>query len=143
MPENPVRYERSDAQAGGIVAFAAGLLLLGLAIHLALAWLFDVFRAEVRLDDPPLPALAAAKRLRLPDDLSRIPPPVLQQNEIADLRRLREAEDRRLSSYGWVDAEAGTVRIPIAEAMRLLADPKVAERHGIRTEAVTKKKGGR
>ena len=37
-----------------------------------------------------------------------------------------------LSSYGWVDRRRGIVRIPIDEAMRLLADPKTAEAHGIR-----------
>jgi hypothetical protein len=55
---------------------------------------------------------------------------------------LRREEDRRLKSYGWVDKQVGVVHIPIDEAMRLLADPKNAEAHGIRVDAA-KKKGGR
>ena len=141
-PQHPdVRYEKTDAQVGGIVAFGAGLLMLGLVIHVTVAWLFDAFGDSALRDDPQLPVLAA-KRPRFPDDLTKIPPPVLQENEITDIRRLREVEDRRLSGYGWVDAKTGVVHIPIAEAMRLLADPKTAAMHGIRSEAV-KKKGGR
>jgi hypothetical protein len=145
-PETPshagVRYEKSDVRFGGIVAFGVSLLLLGLVVHVSLALMFDELGDRARRDDPPLPALAAKERPKLPRDLTRIPPPVLQQDEIADLKRLRDAEDRRLDGYGWVNAKTGLVHIPIAEAMRLLADPKFAEAHGIRWEAVTKK-GGR
>jgi hypothetical protein len=141
-PQHPdVRYEKTDAQVSGIIAFGAGLLMLGLITHLAVGSLFVAFGDRARRDDPQLPVLAA-KRPRFPDDLTKIPPPVLQKNEITDFQRLREAEDRRLSGYGWVDAKAGVVHIPIAEAMRLAADPKIAAMHGIRSEAV-KKKGGR
>lgn len=141
-PHPDVRYEKTDAQVGGIIAFGAGLLALGLVIHFALGWLFDAFRDRARRDDPHVRALVAEERPQFPRDVTRIPPPVLQQNEITDFQRLREAEDRRLSSYGWVDAKAGVVHIPIAEAMRLLTNPKIAEMHGIRSEPV-KKKGGR
>lgn len=145
MPENPshgdVRYEKGDANIGGILGFAAGLLVLLLIVLATVAAMFDLFRDQARRDDPPLSTLAAQERLRLPRDLARIPSPRLQQDEIADLQRLRAEEDRRLKEYGWVDSEAGTVHMPISEAMRLLADPKIAERHGIRTELL--KKGGR
>jgi hypothetical protein len=134
MPENSVRYEKSDAHVGGIFAFAAGLLALGLVVQLASAWLFDDFRESAHRDERPMSALAARERPRLPRDLSKIPPPRLQENEPADLKTMRETEDRRLNSYGWVDAEAGVVHIPITEAMRLLSDPKIAHRNGIRIE---------
>ena len=60
----------------------------------------------------------------------------------ADLERLRHDEDVRLNGYGWVDKQAGVVHIPIAEAMRLLADPKTAQAHGMRVD-MPKKGGGR
>jgi hypothetical protein len=44
-----------------------------------------------------------------------------------------------LNSYGWADREAGIIRIPIDEAMRLLADPKIAEARGIRVRTTTGK----
>jgi hypothetical protein len=51
---------------------------------------------------------------------NRLPPePRLQTNPREDLRDLRAKEDAILESYGWVDRNAGVVRIPIDEAMKL------------------------
>jgi hypothetical protein len=127
-PHPEVRYEQSDAQFGIIFATGAGMLVAAVIIHLAVAWLFDFFREEQRLVDTPLPSLAAEERPQLPRDLPKIPAPVLQQNEVADLERLRQDEDKSLKSVG--------------EAMRLLGDPKTAEAHGLRVETGPKK-GGR
>jgi mono/diheme cytochrome c family protein len=38
------------------------------------------------------------------------------------LQARREKEEARLNSYGWIDKEAGLVRIPIAQAMALVAE---------------------
>src|SRR4029077_16193686 len=48
------------------------------------------------------------------------PAPHLQTAPVKDLAELRAAEDTLLHSYGWVDREAGTVRIPIERAIDLL-----------------------
>jgi len=74
----------------------------------------------------------------LPGDLQRIPVPRLEESEERELRELREEEAARLHSYGWVDRMAGTVRIPIDVALEMLADPKTAERHGIRVRQPAK-----
>ncbi len=51
------------------------------------------------------------------------PAPELQSDETGDLAAFREAETRRLNSYGWIDREHGVVHMPIREAMkRVLAD---------------------
>ena len=47
--------------------------------------------------------------------------PRLQVNAPSELRTMREAEDRMLNSYGWVDPQSETVRIPIERAMEILA----------------------
>ena len=39
-----------------------------------------------------------------------------------DLQAVRAQEDRILTTYGWVDKSRGVVRIPIDEAMRLVAE---------------------
>ena len=39
-----------------------------------------------------------------------------------ELQQWRAAEEESLRSYGWVNKEAGIVRIPIARAMELLAE---------------------
>ena len=52
----------------------------------------------------------------------RLPPePRLQAHPIKDLEELRKAETELLTTYGWVDKSAGTVRIPVARAIELLA----------------------
>jgi len=48
--------------------------------------------------------------------------PRLQVKGPADLARLRAAEDLNLHSYGWIDRNSGTVRIPIDRAMQLLLE---------------------
>ena len=39
-----------------------------------------------------------------------------------DLAAFRAQEDAILESYAWVDKERGIVRIPVAEAMRIVAE---------------------
>ena len=38
-----------------------------------------------------------------------------------DLQRLRAQQQEQLGSYGWVDQNAGTVRLPVERAMELVA----------------------
>jgi hypothetical protein len=48
------------------------------------------------------------------------PDPKLEEDERTQLNGIRTAEENALYSYGWVDQQAGTVRIPIDRAMDLL-----------------------
>jgi hypothetical protein len=50
-----------------------------------------------------------------------VQPPLLVQ-EPANLEKFRHEEDEILSTYGWVDKNAGTVRIPIERAKALLLE---------------------
>ena len=43
-------------------------------------------------------------------------------NPPADLARLRARQHALLSGYGWVDREANVARIPIEQAMRVVAE---------------------
>jgi hypothetical protein len=109
-----VAHEGSDVNVRAIAQFGVGLLVLGAAIYLVV-WLFFGFlsvrasRASTQLAYP----LAAGQQDRVP------PEPRLQTNPRADLRELRESEDKRLDSYGWVDRNAGIVHIPIDDAIKL------------------------
>lgn len=47
--------------------------------------------------------------------------PALQKKPQADLRRFEREQRAALSGYGWVDRPSGLVRIPIEEAMRIIA----------------------
>jgi hypothetical protein len=95
----------------GLTAFVS-LLLIGAGGWLLLRY----FEArEARRTAPPHPLAAEA--------LAPAPPePRLQAHPRRDLEALRAEEDALLGAYGWVDREAGTVRIPIERAMELLAE---------------------
>lgn len=48
-------------------------------------------------------------------------PPQLQSDPAGELRAYQAAQQARLSGYGWVDREAGLVRIPVRRAMDMVA----------------------
>jgi hypothetical protein len=56
-------------------------------------------------------------------ETARMPPgPLLQESPAPDHTAFRAEEDAALSTYGWVDKGRGVARIPVEEAMRLLAE---------------------
>ena len=48
------------------------------------------------------------------------PEPHLQVRAAEDLQETRAAENALLNGYGWIDKEAGIVRIPIEKAIDVL-----------------------
>jgi hypothetical protein len=108
-----VHTETSDVDIRGILGFGAALVVAAVIIHVAIWVLFRYFDAREARHVVPVYPLAAAPAGRFP------PEPRLQTNPRQDLRDLRAREDEILRSYGWVDRNAGIVRIPIDEAMRL------------------------
>ena len=115
-PEHPVHRETSDVAIGGIVRFAVGLVVTGVVISVLVWFLYSYLRRDVR---PAVPAefpLAATSLRRLP------PEPRLQTEPREDLKNLREREDLALTTYGWVDKNAGIVRIPIDQAKKLVLE---------------------
>lgn len=98
-------FERSDVSPKLLGAIAAALVIFVLALVFVLRIAFPS-ATESRSVGPTQP---------LP------PRPQLQSDPPADLSRLRADEDARLASYGWVDREKGTARIPIDEAMKAVA----------------------
>lgn len=109
-----VHHEESDVNIAGILGFAAALLVVAVVVHLAIWGLFRYFEASAAHQEPqPTYPLATKQEQRLP------PEPRLQTNPRQDLADLRAAEDQTLTTYGWVDRNAGIVRIPIEDAMKL------------------------
>ena len=54
------------------------------------------------------------------------PEPRLQAQPRLDLKALREGEDQVLTTYAWVDPDRGIARIPIAEAIKIVAAERIA-----------------
>ncbi len=108
-------YEHTDARVSIIVRFLFWVAVTTIAVHFGLAWMYEALiqQATVREGQLIRYPLAQGQEPRLP------PMPRLQADPTVDISVFRRQEERLLHSYGWQDREAGTVRIPIEEAMRL------------------------
>ncbi|PYR65120.1 MAG: hypothetical protein DMF88_20950 [Acidobacteria bacterium] len=110
-------YEHTDAHVGPMVKFALWLLLSAVIVHVGLAAMYWVLIREstekVESEQYPL-RVSAPPRLPAAPRLQQFP-----RNELYDFR---VKEEQQLHSYGWVDKNAGTVHIPIDDAMRLVLE---------------------
>jgi hypothetical protein len=111
---NPeVSHEHSDVNIRAILGFGAALFAVAVAVHLLIYGLFGYFDSREGIQAPAEYPLAASQGHHEP------PEPRLQTDPRQDLADMRAKEDEQLQSYGWVDKNAGIVRIPIDAAMRL------------------------
>jgi hypothetical protein len=114
QPVNPdVHHETSDVNIRAILGFGAGLFAIAVAVHLLIYGLFGYFDRREGVQGPVEYPLAASQGHHDP------PEPRLQTDPRQDLADMRASEDEQLQSYGWVDKNAGVVRIPIDAAMKL------------------------
>ncbi|HZQ90182.1 MAG TPA: hypothetical protein VFA60_00135 [Terriglobales bacterium] len=110
-----VGYERRQLNARMIVFAVALLAVFALIVHLAVLGLATYMEGNARRADGRPGPMSEINSGRVP------PEPRLQSNPVADLERLRAAEDQVLNGYAWIDKNAGVVRIPVAEAMKIVA----------------------
>ena len=111
--DHSVSHEHSDVNIRAILGFGAALVVVAAVIHLVIYVLFGYFTSRENAKVPAEYPLAVAAGDRVP------PEPRLQTDPRQDLADLRAKEDELLGSYGWVDRNAGVVRIPIEAAMKL------------------------
>jgi hypothetical protein len=119
-----VLHETRDANIQGVFAFGVGLLVTGVVVSIVVWLLFRYLSGgETRAGTPQYPSATTTSRGVPPLVQERLPPePRLQVHPREDLIDLRRHEDEILDSYGWVDKNAGLVRIPIEEAMRIAVE---------------------
>ena len=105
-------FESRDVPPGRVLLVGLGLGAgAGLIMLLLLA--FNQLLEAVVTSPPPGPLA----RLEL------VPPePRLQAEPALELEELEAREALILESYGWVDRDVGTARIPIARAIAILAE---------------------
>jgi hypothetical protein len=118
MAEQPlvnseVHHEQSDVNIRAILGFGAALFVVAAVVHVLIYVLFGYFDSRENAKVPAEYPLAATQGHREP------PEPRLQTDPRQDLADLRAKEDEVLGSYGWVDKNAGLVRIPIDAAVKL------------------------
>ena len=106
-------YELSDLRPGYIAFFGIGLSVV-LVISVVIASLIVHYKTvQHARQDTPIPRLAQEREAT--------PGPRLQVDAHSELHQMRAAEDAALNNYGWVDKNAGIVRIPVDQAMEVLA----------------------
>jgi hypothetical protein len=114
---NPeVSHERKDVNVFQISAFGVGLLLGCIVVVFAMWAVFDFLysREDAKNANNPDAAMMN-QRQALP------PQPRLQAEPRIELGDMHANEDAILNSYGWVDQSKGIVRIPIGEALGIVA----------------------
>ena len=134
--ENPqVSFERQDVNVFQITAFGIGLLISCVVVVFAMWALFDFLYSREDKVNPANPPAMVKDRPTLP------PEPRLQAEPRMELKQLRDDEDQILNNYGWVDPAKGIVRIPIDQAIDIVAQkglpskpsPASTENDGYRT----------
>ena len=123
----PAPYEKADVSIRGILLFTVGLAVAtALSMWLTAGLFRQLGEREAREAEaiPPATRVPGARPQRPPE-------PVLQgapgsrfelQHPIVEMEAWRRHEHELLNSSGWVDRNAGTVRIPIERAKRLLLE---------------------
>lgn len=128
MAENKGRgpgFEERDVNVFAVGKFGVALLLMTILAMVVVVGVFRYFEAE---EGGAATAIEPTKVF---------PEPRLERNEPADLKAYRAAQQQVLDSYGWVDAQKGIVRIPIARAMELLAQRGLPSRQTTAPESAS------
>ena len=128
---NPdVSHEFSDVSVPDIVKFGIGLMVSAIVIHILMWGLYRYFAARlpgtqsigiVQDHLPPEPRLQGA--------------PGHEIHPVDELKSMRAAEESVLTTYAWVAQANGTARIPVEQAIKMLAERGLPSRSGEHDEA--------
>jgi hypothetical protein len=110
-------HDKNDVNLRAIVWFVIVLTGITLAVDVAMYGLFKALNYYEAKNDPPVSPLAHPPA---PPNGGPQPSPGLQTTPWADLKQFRADQHTYLHSYGWVDEQAGIVRVPIEKAKALL-----------------------
>ena len=130
---NPdVTHEESDVAVGPIARFVFGLFVFGVIVCLLMLLLFNFLERRAKEAELPSSPLARQGEERLPPDPRLQAAPGFgvdldndQRVELdlkepqAEYKIVHRMWETELTTYGWVDQSAGTVRMPINDAMNL------------------------
>ena len=118
-------YEHSDIGVAAILYFLAGLAVALLLVYFVVDRLYHYLDKRSEAEQAPVNPMvttAPADTRRIPKDYPHeaFPDPKLEEDERGQLNGIRLKEEQTLSTYDYVDKNAGTVRIPIERAMDLI-----------------------
>jgi hypothetical protein len=135
-------YERSDIGVRGVLYFLTGLAVAVVFAYLIVAGIYsflDKRSASEQAPVNPLVTNAPADTRHIANDYpqSSFPNPKLEEDERGQLNNIRLKEEQTLSTYDYIDKNAGTIRIPIDRAMDLIAQRGLPVRTQSGTVAAT------
>jgi hypothetical protein len=136
-------HEKTDINIKGVLAFGCVLVFCGLMVHVIL---WGVYRGLDKYEqtkavptNPMVPqetlathaananTMEPAKQMSETSEqvnrrlVATFPEPRLQVDDVRDMNVLREANDRQMNEYQWIDPKAGSVRIPVSRAIDIIA----------------------
>ena len=123
-----VTFEPRDIDIGTIARY---LVYLAITIAIALAIcipILNVLTKVVAEQDTPMPAIRAEMSQQQRDDTQMPPEPRLQglpgheSDPQQDMRNKIEADTKANETFAWVDKEKGIAQIPVADAMKIIAE---------------------
>ena len=105
-------YEVRDVNLRNLVRLSVILAVVLVVIFGLMGLLYNLLNAsQVARSAPPPPLLEEAQGLP--------PGPLLQRDPDRDMQEMSTEQNAILNNYGWVDKEAGVIRIPIERAIEL------------------------
>jgi len=120
-----------DINVWGIVKFAVGLLIIVIVAYIGLYGVLKAFERERLAAEARPPLMARGPEERLP------PTPRLQvmpgsgsefKSADYEMKQMLDEEEKTLESYGWLNKDAGIVRIPIDVAMERIVEKGLPSR---------------
>ncbi len=127
--QNGDGFEHEDVSTTPLFGFLIGLLVTGVLVYYIIWGMFhfmDAYERTHQQSKSPMVQMQADTRepdtARTQEKIQQeFPEPRLEDDERTEINDFRYQQDETLSSYGWVDQNAGVVRIPIDQAMKLIA----------------------
>ena len=130
---NPeTHHEESDVNVRALIWFFVIFVVVSAITHFALTGLYKgMSRLEKARGGETLTQMSRAADANVPKDQPLLQPfprtdgkegivAPYRNTPVTDLYDMRKAEQETLTSYGWVDQQRGVVRMPIAEAKKVI-----------------------
>jgi len=131
---NPeTHHEESDVPVGALLWSIVIFVVLSVVTYFVILGFYNwLAKGERERMDPPRTAVARPASADVPQNQPLLQPfptrdakgeaiPPQSNTPVTDMVHMRQAEEKRLSSYGWVDRERGVVHMPINTAKKVLA----------------------
>jgi hypothetical protein len=123
-------HEKSDVDVKALLTFFVIFVIFSAVTYgVLLVFFHQLKKFEDSKQAPPLTAIPMPDDANMPQNPRLQPFPTKVQNTelppnantpVTDMVEMREAQEKELHSYGWIDKSKGIAHIPIEEAKKLV-----------------------